>query len=207
VQPKDLNAFSRIKFNTTFLDLDINRELSNQAREVDKSAREMSMAEISHEIKAGAPSGENPNLLRVEWHKKMSIPFACFAFILIGAPLGILAPRSGRYFSYFVGVMLIFIYYIFISLGETFGVDGKMPPFLSMWLPNLLLLAAGLYGMMWVLWEAPPLLQPLRRWTILATRARRREAPPSPHEGSFRVSRQSGEGRDRKDKTGSRRKP
>jgi lipopolysaccharide export system permease protein len=163
VQQNNLNAYSRIDFDTTFLDLDINRELAGQNSEVDRSPREMSMGQIQRLIHDPTHQGENANLLWVEYYKKISIPFACFAFVLIGAPLGILAPRSGRYFSYFIGVALIFIYYIFISLGETFGTDGKMDPFLSMWLPNLLLVAAGLYGLFWVLQEKPPFWSQVRR--------------------------------------------
>jgi hypothetical protein len=41
-------------------------------------------------------------------------------------------------------------------LGETFGTQGKIPPFLSMWLPNIVLIAFGLYGMVWVIKERPP---------------------------------------------------
>ena len=153
---KDPDMFSRINFNTTFLDLDIKRELFNQKKEIKRGAREMSMHDIQLQIKKNQAEGKDINLLRVEYQKKMSIPFACLAFVLIGAPAGILAPRSGRYFSYFIAVMLIFLYYIFISLGETFGADGRMHPFLSMWLPNIILTGAGLYGLAWVIREHPP---------------------------------------------------
>jgi lipopolysaccharide export system permease protein len=156
VQKDNAEIFSRIDFKTTFLDLDINRELADKNRKVKRGAREMSMEQIKKQIALWTAEGKDINLLRVEYHKKTSIPFACLAFILIGAPAGILAPRSGRYFSYFIAVMLIFLYYIFISLGETFGADGRLNPFLSMWLPNLLLTSAGIYGLIWVIKEHPP---------------------------------------------------
>ncbi len=155
-QKDDPTLFSRVDFDNTFLDLDINRELVQKNHKVKRGAREMSMGEIGRQIARNRVENKNSNLLRVEFHKKISIPFACLAFVLIGAPVGILAPRSGRYFSYFVAIILIFLYYIFISLGETFGADGRLHPFLSMWLPNLLLTAAGLYGLAWVLRERPP---------------------------------------------------
>ncbi len=155
-QLKDPLAFARLEFDTNLLDLDINNALSNQTPENLKSAREMSMSEIQTEIKSGRTTGEDLNLLFVEYHKKISIPAACLAFVLIGVPLGVLSPRSGKYLAYFVGVLLIFLYYILLSLGETFGTQGKIPPFLSMWLPNIVLIAFGLYGMMWVIQERPP---------------------------------------------------
>ncbi len=156
VPPDDPEAFSRIDFHTNFLDLDINRALADKNQNSGKSAREMSMAEIREQIRQQKKKGENVNWLRVEYHKKSSIPFACLAFLLLGAPLGILAPRSGRYFAYFSGVLLIFLYYILLSLGETLGSKGSIPPFWAMWFPNFLLIGTGLYGLAWVLKERPP---------------------------------------------------
>ncbi|MBN1595722.1 LPS export ABC transporter permease LptF [candidate division FCPU426 bacterium] len=168
VQKDNRALFSRIDFATTFLDLDIHRELADSDKNVQRGAREMSMRQIQEQIKQWSSEGKDVNLLHVEYHKKFSIPFACLAFILIGAPAGILAPRSGRYFSYFIAVALIFLYYIFISLGETFGADGRIDPFLSMWLPNFVLTAAGLYGLAWVLSEKPPFFP--RTWRRLEGR-------------------------------------
>jgi lipopolysaccharide export system permease protein len=152
----DPSVLSRVDFDTTFLDLDINRALVQPVQSLPRSAREMSMGDIRRQIDADRRDGKDVNLLWVEYHKKVSIPFACLAFVLIGAPIGILVPRSGRYVAYFVAVILIFLYYIAISLGETFGANGRLDPFLSMWIPNLFLTGAGLYGLAWVLREHPP---------------------------------------------------
>lgn len=149
-------VFSQTEFSAVYLDLDINRQLISQSQDGNRNAREMSMSEIREFISKQSANGEDVNLLWVEYHKKMSIPFACLAFVLLGAPVGILAPRSGRYVAYFIGVLLIFIYYIFISLGETFGADGRLQPWLAMWLPNVLLIACGMYGIAWVARESPP---------------------------------------------------
>jgi lipopolysaccharide export system permease protein len=156
VPRKTPQSFSRLEFNTNLLDLDINHALADQNPENLRSPREMSMGEIRRALREGPPSGEDHNLLRVEFHKKLAIPFACLTFVLIGLPLGVLAPRSGKYLAYFIGVILIFLYYILLSLGETFSVEGRLHPFLSMWLPNLLLSAVGLYGLAWVFAERAP---------------------------------------------------
>jgi lipopolysaccharide export system permease protein len=167
VQARNPQSYARLEFQANVLDLDIHHALLNQNPEDLRSAREMSMGEIRREILQGGRNGESLNTLWVEYHKKVSIPFACLAFVLIGAPLGILAPRSGKFIAYFIGVLLIFIYYIFLSLGETFGSDGRMPPFLSMWLPNLMLALVGAYAAAWVVMERPP----------FSLRGRRRRSP------------------------------
>lgn len=159
VQTDNLHVYSRLDFQSSVLDLDINHALADPNAPNQRSAREMSMGQIAREIKNGSSNGESLNVLWVEYFKKTSIPFACLAFVLIGAPLGILAPRSGKFIAYFLGVLLIFIYYIFISLGETFGSDGRMNPFWAMWLPNLMLTLVGAYGLVWVVNERPPWLR------------------------------------------------
>jgi lipopolysaccharide export system permease protein len=157
--PSEPEMLTQIQFEQQLIDLDIHRELQRQDSEMDKSAREMSMSEIAEQIRLATLSRswrEVPRL-QVEWHKKLSIPFACFAFVLLGGPLGLLAPPSGRYLSYFAGIILIFLYYILISVGEALGADGKIPAWLSMWLPNILLCLAGAYTVLWVTWERQPL--------------------------------------------------
>jgi lipopolysaccharide export system permease protein len=156
VQPNNPQVYSRLEFQSNVLDLDINHTLLDRNTQNLRSAREMSMQDIRREIAQGAPGGESFNTLWVEYHKKISIPFACLAFMLIGAPLGLLTPRSGKFIAYFLGVLLIFIYYIFLSLGETFGSDGRMSPFLAMWLPNFMMTLVGVYGVIWVVNERPP---------------------------------------------------
>jgi lipopolysaccharide export system permease protein len=162
VQTDRPESYSRLEFESNVLDLDINHALQQGPTRL-RSAREMSMSQILDDLHKGRPSGEAVNTLWVEYHKKMSIPFACLVFVLVGAPLGILAPRSGKFWAYFIGVALIFLYYIFLSLGETFGNDGRMPPFLAMWLPNLCLTGFGLYGVWWVVNERLPGLRRRRR--------------------------------------------
>jgi lipopolysaccharide export system permease protein len=155
VQLNKPEEYSRLEFQSNVLDLDINHTLQQDLSQ-SRSAREMSMGQILADLKSGRPSGESENTLWVEYHKKVSIPFACLAFVLIGAPLGILAPRSNKFWAYFIGVALIFMYYIFLSLGETFGNDGRVAPFLAMWLPNLCLCVLGIYGIWWVVEERAP---------------------------------------------------
>lgn len=79
----------------------------------------------------------------VEIYKKSAIPFACAALVLVGAPMGVIIRRGGKGagFSFSIGFFLL--YYIMLLAGEAFGDRGMIPPFLAMWLPNILLTALG----------------------------------------------------------------
>ena len=85
------------------------------------------------------------NKYLVELHKKFSIPFACIVFILIGAPLGMMARKSGFTVSMTFSLGFFIIYWVFLISGEEFADRGYLSPALSMWLPNLVLCPLGLF--------------------------------------------------------------
>jgi len=84
------------------------------------------------------------NEFQVEIQKKLSIPFACIVFVLVGAPLGIMARRGGLAAGFFSVVFFIF-YYLCLIGGEQLADRLLLPPWLAMWLPNFVLGILGLY--------------------------------------------------------------
>ena len=81
----------------------------------------------------------------VEIHKKFSIPFSCIIFVLLGAPLAIRSGKKGMTMSIGFSILFFLIYYIFLISGEKLADRRFIVPWLSMWLPNIVLfLAAGL---------------------------------------------------------------
>ena len=83
------------------------------------------------------------NKYLVELHKKFSIPFASIVFVLIGAPLGMIAKKSGFAVSMAFSLGFFVIYWIFLISGEEFADRGLLSPALSMWLPNIILGSLG----------------------------------------------------------------
>ena len=80
---------------------------------------------------------------QVEYHKKFSIPFACFVFGLIGVPLGLVVKRSGKMVGFGIGLGLVLVYYLLLQVGQDTGRSGLLPPSFAVWLPNLVI---GLLG-------------------------------------------------------------
>ena len=87
----------------------------------------------------------NINKYLVELNKKYSIPVASIVFILIGAPLGVMARRGNFALSTTIGLGFFILYWAFLIAGENFADRGVMSPFLSMWLPNIVLGSLGVY--------------------------------------------------------------
>jgi lipopolysaccharide export LptBFGC system permease protein LptF len=95
----------------------------------------------------------------VEIHKKFSLPAACVVFVLLGAPLGMRVRRAGPSVA-FLAVPFFLFYYICLVGGEELATRLLFPPWLSMWIANIVLGAWGLVAS-WRACELPGL--PFRR--------------------------------------------
>jgi lipopolysaccharide export system permease protein len=82
------------------------------------------------------------NSFKVEIHKKVSIPFACIIFVLVGAPLGMKARKSGLAIG-FASIGFFVFYYVFLLGGEQLADRRLLPPALAVWMPNIVLGALG----------------------------------------------------------------
>ena len=85
--------------------------------------------------------------LSVEIHKKFSLPIACVVFVLLGAPIGMRVRRAGPAVA-FLSVAFFLFYWLCLIGGEELANRLLIPPWLAMWLPNLVL---GGLGLSWTL--------------------------------------------------------
>ncbi len=81
----------------------------------------------------------------VEIYKKFSIPFASIVFVLIGAPLGIMARKGGMGVGMSLSIGFFLLYWVFLIGGEDLADRQYISPFWAMWAANFLVGAAGLY--------------------------------------------------------------
>ena len=82
--------------------------------------------------------------LEVEVQKKFSIPAACLVFVLVGAPLGMRARRSGIAVS-FLSILFFVFYYLCLAGGEELADRRILSPWFAMWVPNIVIGAIGVY--------------------------------------------------------------
>ncbi len=85
------------------------------------------------------------NSLSVEIHKKYSIPVACMVFILIGAPLGIMARSGGLGVGGGISLGFFLVYWASLIGGEDLADRGFLSPFFAMWGANILVGLGGVY--------------------------------------------------------------
>ena len=81
----------------------------------------------------------------VEIHKKYSTGFACFIFILIGAPLGIMARKGGIGTGILYSLAFFVIYWICLIGGENMADRLLIDPVLAMWASNIIIGTFGIF--------------------------------------------------------------
>lgn len=85
------------------------------------------------------------NKYLVEYHKKFAIPFACIVFVLIGAPIGVRARRGGYGFAMGMSTLVFVFYYLALTGGEDLADRRILPPWLAMWLSNMVFFGFGMW--------------------------------------------------------------
>jgi lipopolysaccharide export system permease protein len=81
----------------------------------------------------------------VEIHKKYALPAACLVFVLIGAPLGVMARRGGFGVAATLSLGFFVLYWASLIGGEKLADRGFVTPFWGMWSANVALGVLGVY--------------------------------------------------------------
>ncbi len=110
-----------------------------------KKAEEMSFKELRAYIKKLKREGYDSIRYTVDFYAKMAFPFVCIIMCMAGTGIAVQGNRhKGLPACIAYGIGVIFLYIIFFSLCLSLGYGGVLPPFIAVWIPNLVFLCAGL---------------------------------------------------------------
>ena len=102
-----------------------------------KGARHMDIFELKNSLGSVERGTRDYNYLLLEYHKRLSLPFACFVMGFLAAPLGVQAGAASRFRGVVMGLALFLLYYVCLSAGSALGEDGTLPPAITMWVPTV----------------------------------------------------------------------
>lgn len=134
-------------FNSRIKDICENYYLMCNDHPVSKSTYEKNVREgLSRykDILIGEEEDRNLRIYRLEFYKKFSLPFSCLCFVLFAFPAGLFSKRSGKTVGFGVGLLFSLFYWCMMFAGHTIGVRSDVSPFLSMWMPDIVILAIAL---------------------------------------------------------------
>jgi lipopolysaccharide export system permease protein len=151
-EPNEAGRYQRLAFATFDYEFDVSDFVENEAARL--RPRDMSMAQLSatYELVKNATAFEEIEKLpekrakayQTQIHRRYAIPFAPVVFALLAVPLGLRRVRGARSAGALVCVALAFAYYALLSMAEFLAEETSVPPFIALWLPNVVFLMVAL---------------------------------------------------------------
>lgn len=143
VNTKD-NSVSFIQFENYDINIDL-AGMHKVSNAIKKDLDEQSLADLVQFIRAGNQDKANYSEALMVFHEKFSIPFACLTLGILAFPLGIQSMSLGRSSGFGLGIFFFLLYYFLLAAGWSAGETGDYPPFIGMWLPNVIMGGVGIY--------------------------------------------------------------
>ena len=140
----DLNNYRKADFLFYDIRLEIDAQIAG-LEQTHKSSAEMTIAELRKMRLDDALKDTERREFSLELHEKLSIPFSCLIFGLLGIPLGMKSHRSVRARGFTIGIVLVLLYYLLRIFGDTMAETGRILPFTGAWLPNIVFAIAGFF--------------------------------------------------------------
>ncbi|MBQ7543824.1 MAG: LptF/LptG family permease [Synergistaceae bacterium] len=106
----------------------------------------MSAHELWSYITQAGTAGTDLSKLWVMFHLKLAVPWACVIMAVLGAGFGASRRgRSGGGVGFGISVVMVFAYYVVMSLCRALGESGNIPAVLAGWGPNCVFLVIALF--------------------------------------------------------------
>ena len=129
-----------MRFNTQVLPIKANPK---QIVREQKKPEELTMKELKAQIEIMKTQYVDTSKLETELYQRITVPMASLIFALIGVPLGLQPTRNSSSAGFAMSIIIIFIYYSLMTMGNALARSGALPALLAVWLPNIIGLIAG----------------------------------------------------------------
>jgi lipopolysaccharide export system permease protein len=156
---------SVISFQRYHLSLDMTRLLGGMNLG-EKAPKEMSWKAL-RSLAEGGFKGKSAGFerrIKIEMHKRFSLPAACMVLGFFALPLAFFFQGVKRQVGLLVCLGAFFFYYVLLSGGMSLAEGGVLDPAVALWLPNVLFVLAGGVGMWMVVGEREGDVRALKAW-------------------------------------------
>ncbi|MBI4372344.1 MAG: LptF/LptG family permease [Candidatus Omnitrophica bacterium] len=143
--PDDPSVLYKLNFKTFLLN---NIIVGKQRGGVSKKEKEMTIDELLYRLQNNEELKKDEKKKReteTEIHRKISFSFAAIAFVLVGLPIAIIGRRGEVVISFGIAMSIVAIYYTLFIWGRSMAINGYLPPWFSLWLPNILMVGASAF--------------------------------------------------------------
>ena len=152
-----------IHFDTYEISLDTKRSIARKKAKPTRP-KEMSFKALRSFVQNAERKDRRYFSMLLELHRRLALPFGCFALGIIAVPLGVQSRSAKRSFGLVLGLFFFLFYYLLMSMGKVYGETGAYPPQIGMWLPNVIIGGVGVYFLIRTANERTLKLDTVYRW-------------------------------------------
>jgi len=113
------------------------------APRVEKPEKDLALGDLNARLKELAGNNTERVPFLVEWHKRFAFPAAAIVFALVAFPLAVRSHRGGRSIALVGSLAILVSYYLVLTSLENSALRFRLPPWLAIWMPNMLFTAIG----------------------------------------------------------------
>ena len=139
--PENPANFFKLNFKTYFMNLNLAQ--TKDKNKIEKKPKDMTIRELREDIARLKKGKIDPNPLIVEINERLNLAFSALVFVLVGAPLAMIARRREKSINIGIAVLIMVSYYPLFIGCEALGIEAQFFPQLVMWLPNIVFGAIG----------------------------------------------------------------
>ncbi|MFA5069377.1 MAG: LptF/LptG family permease [Candidatus Omnitrophota bacterium] len=147
--PDDPSVFYKLTFKT--YDITLNTEKGISLDNIEKKPKSMTIKELKEDIAALKSSGKSPEYIKTninerltEIHRKISMAFSSFVFVLVALPLAINTKRREKSVGFAISLIVLVLYYFMLFGGMALALRNIIPPIAGVWAANIVYLIIGL---------------------------------------------------------------
>jgi len=135
-------TMARLNFKTFFMDIPLP---GDESLVTEKKPSDMPLKELSRAIRLLKNTGADPRALEIEYYKRISFSFSTVTFVLLGFGAALAVRHREKTINFGLALASAGIYYLLFMLGAALVEHKYMNAAAGMWLPNVIVAAAGLW--------------------------------------------------------------
>ena len=111
---------------------------------------QMSLQQLSKQIRELSGSGYDTTRIEVSYWVKLAQPWTPLVMVLLGLPFAFRIGRRGALYGIGVAILLVIVYWGTFAVFNALGLETILPPLLAAWAPNVLYGLLGVYLMLYI---------------------------------------------------------
>jgi LPS export ABC transporter permease LptG len=114
----------------------------------EKEYKELNFEELGSYIDELQASGLDTTPLRVQWHKKFSVPLFALIMAILSIPFAFVGGTRGAMRGVLTAFIIAIFYWTIGTVFEQFGDLNQLPAAMAAWAPDVIFFLGGLYFML-----------------------------------------------------------